>query len=125
MMECRSPSGNLVTDVNLWQSLLKIVQPDLIARRVDCRTEFFSSENVEEMSRGQLIDYVTALRRLAGQTTEVKALIPGYDPNKLGVKVAATTEASGVVVNPSPTPDPMQMMMLFFKQQEDIRKEKK
>ena len=79
----------------------------------------FSKEEVEDMTRSTLIQYVTALRMCAGQSNAVKTGGPNFDPSKV-----ALPQTQGASANPTPTPvDPTLMLMQFFKQQEQERRE--
>ena len=79
----------------------------------------FSKEEVEDMTRSTLIQYVTALRMCAGQSNAVKTGVPDFDTSKV-----ALPQTQGASANPTPTPvDPTLMLMQFFKQQEQERRE--
>ena len=79
----------------------------------------FSKEEVEDMTRSTLIQYVTALRMCAGQSNAVKTGVPNFDPSKV-----VLPQTQGASANPTPNPvDPTLMLMQFFKQQEQERRE--
>ena len=88
----------------------------------------FTDETVDTMQRRELIEHVVTLRRLAGQTTAVRAVVPDFSPtvhtaatdvvsDRGGVETAART--AGV---PSAVTDLSSVMVMFMQNMAEERR---
>ena len=116
-----TPSGASATDAD--EELRLIVQKDATDRlraEMMCAQTVFANDVVDQMTRGDLIRHVTALRRLAGQTTAVRSLVTGFTPTMLPAATGNVgvgrdgTPALFASANVSATPDVMGMMTMLM-----------
>ena len=83
--------------------LRKTVQKDSsdrLQQELKLGQTIFDDNAIIKLSRPELISYVTALRKLAGQTTAVRSVVPGFDPSKVTIMASSSivsAPASAVV----------------------------
>src|SRR6266516_3983351 len=101
-------------DLELKNTVRKDATPRLQAEMLVSQN-IFDEKQVKNFSRNQLVSYVFALRKLAGQTNAVRTLVSGFDPNDVEIFGGNLDQELGATLSPKPT-DPTQMFFAFFKQ---------
>ena len=107
----------------LEEAVRKSVKKDSTSRlkqEMKIGASIFSEEDIDAFSRGQLIEYIVELRKAAGKTESVKAVVENFDPSKAKVFSEVPKGAVGGVSVPAG--DPMAMMMAFMQSMKDDRR---
>src|SRR6266516_3224367 len=104
-------------DLELKNTVRKDATPRLQAEMLVSQN-IFDEKQVKNFSRNQLVSYVFALRKLAGQTNAVRTLVSGFDPNDVEIFGGNLDQELGATLSPKPT-DPTQMFFAFFQQMQE------
>src|SRR6266516_2328276 len=104
-------------DLELKNTVRKDATPRLQAEMLVSQN-IFDEKQVKNFSRNQLVSYVFALRKLAGQTNAVRTLVSGFDPNDVEIFGGNLDQELGATLSSKPT-DPTQMFFAFFQQMQE------
>ena len=92
------------TVVAMDAELLKIVKKDSderLRKELKNSQDFFSSDQIDNMSRIELIENVAKLRKISGQTTSVKSMISGFNAGQIYLSATCNPEATTPTGSPA------------------------